>query len=123
MQEENYGRMNLAGQDSIDSVDDWDEAFGGEPEEEPKEKKHLLKKSGQMVTVLQIGLCGLALLAAFLLRLFGGTPYQSVKLWYEEEMNKSVIVGTIVEQGEETLQNFSAQVGETIENLGKKVLV
>ena len=34
-------------------------------EEEPKEKKHLLKKSGQMVTVLQIGLCGLILLAAF----------------------------------------------------------
>ena len=49
--------------------------------------------------------------------------YQTVRLWYEEEMNKSVIAGTIVEEGEKTLQNFSAQVGETIENLGKKVLV
>ena len=80
-------------------------------------------QSGQMVTVLQIGLCGLILLAAFLLRLLGGAPYQTVRLWYEEEMNKSVIAGTIVEEGEKTLQNFSAQVGETIENLGKKVLV
>lgn len=114
MQEENYGRMNLASQTDENSVDAWDEAF----EEEPKEKKHLLKKSGQMVTVLQIGLCGL-----ILLRLLGGAPYQTVRLWYEEEMNKSVIAGTIVEEGEKTLQNFSAQVGETIENLGKKVLV
>ena len=93
MQEENYGRMNLASQ------------------------------TDEMVTVLQIGLCGLILLAAFLLRLLGGAPYQTVRLWYEEEMNKSVIAGTIVEEGEKTLQNFSAQVGETIENLGKKVLV
>lgn len=76
-----------------------------------------------MVTVLQIGLCVLILLAAFLLGLLGGAPYQTVRLWYEEEMNKSVIAGTIVEEGEKTLQNFSAQVGETIENLGKKVLV
>ena len=66
---------------------------------------------------------GLLVLAAFLLRLLGGAPYQTVRLWYEEEMNKSVIAGTIVEEGEKTLQNFSAQVGETIENLGKKVLV
>ena len=92
-------------------------------EEDPKEKKHPLKKSGQMVTVLQIGLCVLILLAAFLLGLLGGAPYQTVRLWYKEEMNKSVIAGTIVEEGEKTLQNFSAQVGETIENLGKKVLV
>ena len=120
MQEENYGRMNLASQTDENSVDAWDEAFEEELEEEPKEKKHLLKKSGQMVTVLQIGLCGLILLAAFLLRLLGGAPYQTVRLWYEEEMNKSVIAGTIVEEGEKTLQNFSAQVGETIENLGKK---
>ena len=119
MQEENYGRMNLASQTDENSVDAWDEAFEEELEEEPKEKKHLLKKSGQMVTVLQIGLCGLILLAAFLLRLLGGAPYQTVRLWYEEEMNKSVIAGTIVEEGEKTLQNFSAQVGETIENLGK----
>ena len=119
MQEENYGRMNLASQTDENSVDAWDEAF----EEEPKEKKHLMKKRGQIVTVLQIGLCGLILLAAFLLRLLGGAPYQTVRLWYEEEMNKSVIAGTIVEEGEKTLQNFSAQVGETIENLGKKVLV
>ena len=69
MQEENYGRMNLASQTDENSVDAWDEAFEEELEEEPKEKKHLLKKSGQMVTVLQIGLCGLILLAAFLLRL------------------------------------------------------
>lgn len=123
MQEENYGRMNLASQTDENSVDAWDEAFEEELEEEPKEKKHLLKKSGQMVTVLQIGLCDLILLAAFLLRLLGGAPYQTVRLWYEEEMNKSVIAGTIVEEGEKTLQNFSAQVGETIENLGKKVLV
>ena len=123
MQEENYGRMNLASQTAEDSVDAWDEALEEELEEEPKEKKHLLKKSGQMVTVLQIGLCGLILLATFLLRLLGGAPYQTVRLWYEEEMNKSVIAGTIVEEGEKTLQNFSAQVGETIENLGKKVLV
>ena len=119
MQEENYGRMNLASQTDENSVDAWDEAFEEELEEEPKEKKHLLKKSGQMVTVLQIGLCVLILLAAFLLGLLGGAPYQTVRLWYEEEMNKSVIAGTIVEEGEKTLQNFSAQVGETIENLGK----
>ena len=119
MQEENYGRMNLASQTDENSVDAWDEAFEEELEEEPKEKKHLLKKSGQMVTVLQIGLCVLA----FLLGLLGGAPYQTVRLWYKEEMNKSVIAGTIVEEGEKTLQNFSAQVGETIENLGKKVLV
>ena len=123
MQEENYGRMNLASQTDENSVDAWDEAFEEELEEEPKEKKHLLKKSGQMVTVLQSGLCVLILLAAFLLGLLGGAPYQTVRLWYEEEMNKSVIAGTIVEEGEKTLQNFSAQVGETIENLGKKVLV
>ena len=93
MQEENYGRMNLASQTDENSVDAWDEAFEEELEEEPKEKK------------------------------LGGAPYQTVRLWYEEEMNKSVIAGTIVEEGEKTLQNFSAQVGETIENLGKKVLV
>ena len=48
MQEENYGRMNLASQTDENSVDAWDEAFEEELEEEPKEKKHLLKKSGQM---------------------------------------------------------------------------
>ena len=36
--------------------------------------------------------------SAFLLRLLGGAPYQTVRLWYEEEMNKSVIAGTIVEE-------------------------
>ena len=46
MQEENYGRMNLASQTDENSVDAWDEAFEEELEEEPKEKKHLLKKSG-----------------------------------------------------------------------------
>ncbi len=123
MQEENYGRMNLAGQEAEDSVNPWDETLEEEPAEEPRIKRHLLKKSGQLVTVLQIGLCGLILLAAFLLRVFGGTLYQNVRLWYEEEVNRSVIAGTIVEEGEKTLQDFSAQVGETIENLGKKVLV
>ena len=44
MQEENYGRMNLASQTAEDSVDAWDEALEEELEEEPKEKKHLLKK-------------------------------------------------------------------------------
>lgn len=43
MQEENYGRMNLASQTDENSVDAWDEAF----EEEPKEKKHLLKKAAR----------------------------------------------------------------------------
>ena len=77
-----------------------------------------------MVTVPQIGLCGLILLAAFLLRLLGGAPYQTVRLWYEEEMNKKASSPVRSwRKGEKTLQNFSAQVGETIENLGKKVLV
>lgn len=127
MQEQNYGRMNLASRSDPDEIDSWDKAFEEEleeePEEEAKEKKHLLRKSGQLVTVLQIGLCAFVLLAAFLLRLIGGTPYLSVQHWYGEEINKSVIAGTIVEQGEETLQNFTAQVGKTVENLGKKVLV
>ena len=56
MQEENYGRMNLASQTDENSVDAWDEAFEEELEEEPKEKKHLLKKSGQIVKKLKIGL-------------------------------------------------------------------
>ena len=58
MREENYGRMNLAVQDGANSTEDWDEAFEEELEEieeEPREKKHLLRKSGQLVTVLQIG--------------------------------------------------------------------
>lgn len=126
MREENYGKMNLAVQDSADATEDWDEAFEEEleeQEEEPREKKHTLRKSGQFVTVLQIGLCGLVLLTAFLLRLIGGAPYQSVQFWYQEEMNKSVIAGTLVEQGEEALQSAAAQVGKTIEEFGKKVLV
>lgn len=126
MREENYGRMNLAAQDGADSEEDWDEAFEEELEEieeEPREKKRLLRKSGQLVTVLQIGLCGLVLLAAFLLRLIGGAPYESVRFWYEDEINKSVIAGTIVEQGEEALQGAAAQVAKTIEDFGKKVLV
>ena len=126
MREENYGRMNLAAQGGADSTEDWDEAFEEELEEieeEPREKKHLLRKSGQLVTVLQIGLCGLVLLAAFLLRLIGGAPYPNVRFWYEDEINKSVIAGTIVEQGEEALQGAAAQVAKTIEDFGKKVLV
>ena len=36
MQEENYGRMNLASQTDVNSVDAWDEAFEEELVEEPK---------------------------------------------------------------------------------------
>ena len=34
----------------------------------------------------------IVVLAAFLLRLLGGAPYQTVRLWYEEEMNKKSIL-------------------------------
>ena len=108
-----------------------------QPAKREKKQKKQPKRWRWCVTIVLVTVCISAafsfissvllensgMLAAFLLRLLGGAPYQTVRLWYEEEMNKSVIAGTIVEEGEKTLQNFSAQVGETIENLGKKVLV
>ena len=111
--------MNLASQTDENSVDAWDEAFEEELEEEPKEKKHLLKKSGQMVTVLQIGLCVLILLAAFLLRLFGGAPYQTVRLWYEEEMNKCDAILKQLDYQEENLKQEDPRIKELQEQVAE----
>lgn len=63
-----------------------------------------IKKSGgkQILVLLQLFLCVLLCIAAFVIKSIGGEVYETVHGWYDRELNNVVIA-------EEDFQNFDIQ--------------
>ena len=60
---------------------------------EQTEKTSPKKKTAKpALTLLQISICLLIILAAYLLKLFGGDVYKNVKDYYEAEINNEIIL-------------------------------
>lgn len=92
-------RRGIAEEDYNDFDDDeYDDDGYGYPEDlyrgisgEPiaKEKKGV---SPQLLIQMQLIICILIALAAFLIKSFGGDLYQTVNGWYQQELNSSLII-------------------------------
>ena len=53
--------------------------------------------AGRYFAIIQIMVCGIALLLAIFLKLFGGNAYAVVRNWYQAHMNDSIIVEDQIE--------------------------
>ena len=60
------------------------------PEEQITKKK--TKGSRPLLTLIQIGICLLVVLAAYVLKTFGGDMYKDIKKAYETEINNEIIL-------------------------------
>lgn len=84
---------------NISYADDWKNASEPvvyqKPEPEKKEpefkekKKHIGKP---LLTIIQIIVCALIVLSAYVLKLIGGDIYKTVKDYYETEINNEIIL-------------------------------
>ncbi|MBQ7504105.1 MAG: hypothetical protein IJT79_02165 [Ruminococcus sp.] len=60
--------------------------------EEPVKKKNEKKGSKPLLTLIQICVCLLIVLAAYVLKTFGGDMYKDIKKIYETEINNEIIL-------------------------------
>ncbi|MFR9309971.1 hypothetical protein [Hydrogeniiclostridium mannosilyticum] len=49
------------------------------------------KISERLLTIVQVSVCGVLLLAALVVKLLGGDAYQAVKDWYYQTLNQSIV--------------------------------
>lgn len=49
------------------------------------------KISERLLTIVQVSVCGVLLLAALVVKLLGGDVYQAVKDWYYQNLNQSIV--------------------------------
>ena len=77
--------------------EEWEaEAFFAS-QEEPEEQEQLPKKPKgreHWLTVIQIAVCALVLLAALSFKLFGGELYTTIRNWYVTHVNQSILTDT-----------------------------
>ncbi|HHV32536.1 MAG TPA: hypothetical protein GXX74_09085 [Clostridiales bacterium] len=58
------------------------------PENEGENKK---RTSVTLLTIIQISVCSILLIAAVIIRIGGGDTYNKVRSWYIENINKSIV--------------------------------
>ena len=85
---------------NISYADDWKKASNPvryekpetkQPDEQPKVKKKT--KSGRpILTLIQIVICLLIVLSAYVLKLYGKSIYKEVKKFYDTEINNEIIL-------------------------------
>lgn len=70
--------------------------------EKPQSKKKAKKKreSRPLLIIIQIILCAIAVLSAYILQIFGGDLYKTVHDWYYGNLNAELIAS-------DTFENFS----------------
>lgn len=75
-----------------------------DPLEEPPQKRQK-RKSSWLLTVVQVTVCGALVVAALALKLFGGDLYATVRDWYTQNINNSIVA-------EEQVGQFKTKVLE-----------
>lgn len=70
-----------------------------EPEEEweKEEEKSDRKADVRLLTTIQIVVCGAVLLFAVALRIYGGATYSTIRDWYFEALDNSIVADTQME--------------------------
>lgn len=68
---------------------------------ESKQRKER-KISERLLTIVQVSVCGVILIAALIVKLLGGEMYQTVKDWYYQNLNRSIVAE---EQFDQVRQN------------------
>ena len=89
--------------------DNWQQVYNpvryekpAETVEKSQQKKKIKKKpqSRPLLIIIQIILCGIAVLSAYILQIFGGDLYKTVRKWYYDNLNAELIMS-------DTFENFS----------------
>ena len=79
---------------------DYDKAPAQEEEADPG----LLKKSNpRLLTIIQITACAMVLLAAIVLKAMGGEPYEKLRQWYLDHLNRSLVAEERLEDAKQTV--------------------
>lgn len=90
-----------------DEAEDWDQ-----PEENENEAPGR-RGSTRLLTAIQIGVCGAVLVAAIALRIYGGDLYASVRSWYFEALNDSIVADTDVENMKRTVLDLWSAISRS----------
>lgn len=88
----------------------WEEDFLDSPDEnqqEEEEKGNVVKSREHWLTVIQIAVCFIVLLAALCIKYFGGELYTTLRNWYVEHINQSILT-------EDDLKNLKQQVWDVL---------
>lgn len=89
--------------------DEWQQVYNpvryekpAESIEQPQKKKKVKKKTATkpLLIIIQIILCSIVVLSAYLLKTFGGDLYTTVHDWYYSNLNAELIMS-------DTFENFS----------------
>ncbi|MCI1964629.1 MAG: hypothetical protein LKJ17_00610 [Oscillospiraceae bacterium] len=86
------------GRNPWNDVDDPELEFD-DPEDRELEEDSFSKRRGntRLLTMIQIIACTAILVAAVVLRLRGGEPFQTVRSWYFESLNNSIVADSQVD--------------------------
>lgn len=72
----------------IDGIDGDDESIDKTENEIPRKKNN---GHNQLLVTIQLIICILIALSAFVIKSFGGQIYQTVQTWYYSQLNSSII--------------------------------
>ncbi len=78
-----------------------------EPYQDPTFPTETLpKKNPRLLTIIQITACTMVLLTAILLKAMGGEPYETLRLWYVDHLNRSLIAQEQMEDMEKAVASI-----------------
>lgn len=89
--------------------EDWEQQ---QPEENEAPSR---RGSTRLLTTIQIGVCGAVLVAAIALRIYGGELYASVRSWYFEALNDSIVADANMENMKRTVLDLWSAISSSRE--------
>lgn len=75
----------------------WEDTHAAFSQNSPAEEKKRNLDGVRWVTMVQLLTCIALLIAAAILRLAGGDPYDIVRGWYQDTVNRSIVVNGTLE--------------------------